>query len=45
MVNIPNREVAGDMVNAIEANNQLLVGINYDKQTKQHTCRIESTRK
>ena len=27
------------------ANNLLLVGINYDKQTKQHTCRIESTRK
>ena len=27
------------------ANNLLLVGINYDKQTKQHTCRIESIRK
>ena len=64
---IPNREVAGEMVNAVRKNQWkpvvdaieqirrkqypakvadyadrlLLVGISYDRQTKQHSCRIE----
>lgn len=34
---IPNREVATEFKNAMK-----LVGINYDKATEKHECRIES---
>ena len=40
---IPNKEVADELLNAVEyTGNILLVGINYDKETKRHECVIEN---
>ena len=53
---VPNKEVADEFLNAVEdtswsrlvdaitASRNLLVGISYDKESKQHTCRIERCR-